>query len=161
MKRNVFYFLLLSIICLCSCESNDNTISTLKAVPFEEQLDIDILAIEAYLNSNSIVTETHNSGIRFVTTEEGQGPNPSNNNMVKVKYKGQLLDGTVFDENSDGVSFVLEGLIVAWQLMIPEMKEGGKMTIYAPSVYCYGFNGRGSIPSNANLIFDIELISVQ
>lgn len=45
--------------------------------------------------------------------------------------------------------------------MVPTMKVGGKIVIYAPSQYCYGTGGAGSISPNSNLIFEIELISIE
>ena len=50
--------------------------------------------------------------------------------------------------------------------MIPTMKPGSSITIFAPSRYCYGTRGNVDavgnviIPSNTNLVFDIGLVSI-
>lgn len=125
----------------------------------QEQFEIDLEMIDAYLDENDIQADVHESGIRYVTNVEGGGISPGVTDNVTVKYKGTLFDGTVFDQNPS-ISFNLSGLIPAWQIMIPEMNVGGKITMYAPSGYCYGTRGSGSIPPNTNLIFEVELLSV-
>jgi FKBP-type peptidyl-prolyl cis-trans isomerase FkpA len=129
---------------------------------FDEQLAIDTVKIDEYLVANEIDFQIHSSGIRYKMVLEGDGENPSSNQIVKVKYAGTLLNGTEFDSNSAGVEFLLSNLIQSWKIMIPEMKVGGKMIFYAPSVYCYGLNSPGgTIPPNSNLIFEVELLSIR
>lgn len=130
-------------------------------VMFDEQLVYDSALINNYLIENEIEALQHESGVRYVMTEEGSGDSPSSNDVVNVIYEGRFLSGEVFDSNSSGISFLLANLIPAWQSTIPLMKEGGKMTIYAPSGHCYGVDGRSNIPPNASLIFDIELVNVE
>ncbi len=79
---------------------------------------------------------------------------------MKVKYKGYLTDGTVFDQTTGSLSatFSLSGLIEGWQEGIPLLKKGGKGTFFLPSALGYGPSGAGSIPPNTVLIFEIELL---
>ena len=56
------------------------------------------------------------------------------------------------------INFPLENLITGWQIGIPLIKVGGRITLYIPSVYAYGKNGIGSdILPNASLEFEILL----
>lgn len=128
----------------------------------EQQLALDIELIDNYLLANDIDAQVHESEIRYVVETEGTGESPTLSNSVIAKYEGRFLDGRVFDKNSLGVNFSLQNLIEAWRIMIPEMKEGGKLTIYVPSTLGYGRIGSGSqgIPGNAILVFDIELVSL-
>jgi len=151
-------FLIISIVFLGISISCDTSFPT--PVSFEDQLAIDLELIDEFLSENEIVAEKHESSIRFLLTEEGTGDNPRGTDDVKVKYTASLLNGQVVDSSEDGVTFQLSRLILAWQIMIPTMNEGGKMTIYAPSVYSYGNQGQGQIPPNANIIFDIELVEI-
>ncbi|WP_424961124.1 FKBP-type peptidyl-prolyl cis-trans isomerase [Ekhidna sp.] len=127
----------------------------------EEQLDIDTLIIDEYLQESGIDYEVDLSGIRYQILAEGTGASPTVNDNVFVKYEGAFLNGNVFDSNSTGVQFGLQNLIEAWKIMIPTMKEGGKIKIFAPSEYCYGPAGNQAIPPNTILTFEIELIEVR
>ncbi len=130
----------------------------------QTQLDKDVEAIEAYLTDNSITAEVHSSGLRYVIDVAGEGNQPNLCNAVSVNYKGSLMsDGSVFDESTNAITFPLSNLIAGWQIGIPLIKQGGSITLYIPSVYGYGESGTGdgSIPSNANLIFEIDLVRVQ
>lgn len=129
-------------------------------LPFEEQLEIDIEIIEDYLEENEISATKDDSGIYYVIHIPGNDTMPTIEDFIEVTYEGRLLSEAVFDSNNQGIEFFLGQLISAWQLMIPLIGEGGSMTIYAPSVYCYGSNKVTGIPINSNLIFDIQLLKV-
>ncbi len=154
MKRLIFCFLPLLLAC-----SDDEEI----IVSPQQQLIIDTEIIDNYLTDNGIAAETDASGLRYVVNEPGDedGLVPSSSSTVTVKYEGRLLSNQqVFDSNSDGLTFQLSRLILGWQIGIPLIQEGGNITLYIPSGLAYGPSGIGSIPGNAVLIFDIELVSV-
>jgi len=126
----------------------------------DEQFSADTTIIESYLEANEIETEIHSSGIRFTIIEEGNGESPDETSEVEVKYTGTLVNDVIFDQNTEGVSFPLENLIEGWQIMLPQIQEGGRIKIYMPSRYGYGTTGTTNIPPNTVLIFDIELLSI-
>ncbi|MTI22042.1 hypothetical protein E1176_13510 [Fulvivirga sp. RKSG066] len=102
------------------------------------------------------------NGLRYVINASGEGSNPNICNSVTVNYVGKLMsNGSVFDKSSNPVTFPLSALITGWQIGIPLIASGGEVTLYIPSVYAYGSRGSGSIPPNANLIFDIDLLEVK
>jgi len=130
------------------------------------QLEADIAKIDAYLDENNIDAKKSSSGLRYVIEDEGLGASPQRGNIVKVHYVGTLLDGTQFDSSYDrgepfqythGVGQVING----WEEGITYIGEQGKITLYIPSVLAYGRPGKGDIGPNENLIFEIELLSVQ
>ena len=127
-----------------------------------EQLQNDIALIENYLDDNNITYESDVSGLRYVIHEQGDGGAPNANSTVRVAYEGRFLtDQQVFD-SSDDISFSLRNVIVGWQIGIPLVNEGGRITLYIPSGLAYGRAGiRGIIPANANLIFDVDLFEIQ
>jgi FKBP-type peptidyl-prolyl cis-trans isomerase len=84
---------------------------------------------------------------------------------VTIHYTGALAsDGTIFDsslrgENPQPATFPLDMLIAGWQKGIPGMKAGGTRRLFIPAELGYGASGAGSIPPNADLVFDIELFA--
>ncbi|MEL6134704.1 MAG: FKBP-type peptidyl-prolyl cis-trans isomerase [Bacteroidota bacterium] len=122
-------------------------------------------AADAFLaaNKDKEGVIVHESGLQYEVLQEGTGATPTVDDQVKIHYHGTLLDGTVFDSSVDRgepVTFALTGLIKAWQIAVPLMKEGAKYRIYSPPGLAYGEQGPPSIGPNAALIFDIELIEV-
>jgi len=68
-----------------------------------------------------------------------------------------LTDGTVFDAN-DNIDFLLRNVIRGWQVGIRAMSKGSSATLIIPPSAGYGSTGQGSIPPNAVLIFDVDLL---
>lgn len=165
--KAVLAVLFLSIIVFSSgCFSNSDDCNyelNLSGVD-STQLEEDINAIDAYLSENNIENvQEHSSGLRYVINKQGSGKTPGLCSQVSVNYQGKLMsDGTTFDQSQNPVTFPLRNLIYGWQIGIPLLQSGGSITLYIPSAYGYGSRGSGeSIPPNANLIFEIDLISVQ
>ncbi|RLK00295.1 peptidylprolyl isomerase [Tenacibaculum discolor] len=107
------------------------------------------------------------SGLRYKILQNGDGKQATKGAMVSVHYKGQLLDGTVFDSSykrkqpidfAIGVGQVIPG----WDEGIQLLKVGDKARLVIPSDLAYGAQGAGGvIPPNATLIFDVELMNVK
>lgn len=107
------------------------------------------------------------SGLRYKILQNGDGKQATKGAMVSVHYKGQLLDGTVFDSSykrkqpidfAIGVGQVIPG----WDEGIQLLKVGDKARLVIPSDLAYGTQGAGGvIPPNATLIFDVELMNVK
>jgi FKBP-type peptidyl-prolyl cis-trans isomerase len=104
------------------------------------------------------------SGLQYKTTKEGSGASPDANDKVTVHYTGTLLDGTKFDSSVDRgqpATFGLNQVIKGWTEGLQYLKEGGKAIYYIPYDLAYGPNGSRTIPGNATLIFEVELIKVE
>jgi FKBP-type peptidyl-prolyl cis-trans isomerase len=107
------------------------------------------------------------SGLRYKILQEGNGKQAVKGANVSVHYKGQLLDGTVFDSSykrkqpidfTVGIGQVIQG----WDEGILLLKVGDKARYVIPSNLGYGASGAGGvIPPNATLIFDVELMAVK
>ena len=119
--------------------------------------------IENYLDENQLTAERHSSGLYYIIEEPGTGGNPNVNSEVLVKYKGYLLDGTIFDQTpgSESTTFFLYQVIRGWQIGIPLLKKGGKGMFLIPSGLAYGPQPRVGIPANSVLIFETELVDFQ
>lgn len=102
-------------------------------------------------------------GFRYAKGDGSGGQRPTVQDEVTVHYTGRLVDGTVFDssvERGQPATFPLGGLIKAWQEAIPLMAVGDRIELAIPADMAYGPRGRGPIPGNATLFFDIELLGI-
>jgi FKBP-type peptidyl-prolyl cis-trans isomerase FkpA len=103
------------------------------------------------------------SGMIMQVLVAGEGEQPGPTDEVKVNYHGTLRDGTVFDSTVDRgepAQFPLDRVIPCWTEAIPQMKVGGKNRIVCPASIAYGSRGMGSIPGDAALVFEVELIEI-
>lgn len=105
------------------------------------------------------------SEISMEELEVGHGDKPVKGDTVKVHYRGNLEDGTVFDSSYDrGKPFEYklgEGTVVkGWEEALPEMQVGGKYKVRIPPSKGYGSKDHGNIPANSVLIFEMELIKI-
>lgn len=126
------------------------------------QAEKDDEIINNYLTENNIDAVKHSSGLYYLIIEEGTGGHPDVNSKVYVKYKGYYTNDQVFtDTGSEIASFELLGLIEGWVIGIPLLQKGGMGTFYLPSALAYGTRGKGAIPPNTVLIFDIELVNFE
>lgn len=129
-----------------------------------DQQEVDRLLIEEYVATNNLNVEVDPSGLYYTIENPGTGVQPKLTDEVEVRYKGYLLDGTVFDQTESGKTavFYLGGLIPGWQIAIPLLKEGGKGIFIHPSYLAYGRRGAGNlIGPNEVLVFEIELVKVK
>ena len=104
------------------------------------------------------------SGLQYQIVKEGDGPIPGPNSTVTVHYRGTLLSGEEFDNSfkrGQPASFPVTGVIKGWTEALLLMKTGAQWKLFIPADLAYGPNGRGPIPPNSTLLFDVELLSVQ
>ena len=124
-------------------------------------------AIEAELDKLATGFEKTESGLRYQILQKGTGAQATKGAMVSVHYKGQLTDGTVFDSSykrKEPIEFALGmGQVIAgWDEGVSLLNVGDKARFVIPSNLGYGSRGAGgAIPPNANLIFDVELVSIK
>jgi FKBP-type peptidyl-prolyl cis-trans isomerase len=124
-------------------------------------------AIEAELDKLATGFEKTESGLRYQILQNGTGTQATKGATVSVHYKGQLTDGTVFDSSykrKEPIEFALGmGQVIAgWDEGVSLLKVGDKARFVIPSNLGYGSRGAGGvIPPNANLIFDVELVSIK
>jgi len=121
----------------------------------------------AYLEKNETaegvqVTET---GLQYKVLKTGSGSTPQATDRVRCHYRGQLIDGTVFDssyERNEPAVFPVQGVIPGWTEALQKMKVGDKWQLVLPSDLAYGEAGAGqAIPGNATLVFEVELLGIE
>lgn len=114
-------------------------------------------------NAKRIEVKTTASGLQYEIIKNGNGARPSSDDIVKLHYKGTLIDGTVFDSSIDrgepatfGVSQVIAGFSEAIQMM----NVGSSLIAYIPQELAYGERGAGPIEPFSTLIFQIDLLEI-
>jgi FKBP-type peptidyl-prolyl cis-trans isomerase FkpA len=139
------------------------------AVHDAAQRKIDEKKLQEYFQKNDLHPKKGAGGMYYTITKEGTGRQVLIGEVVKMNYTGRLLDGTVFDSNTDpafrhqepfefqiGSGRVIRG----WEKGIQQLKKGSVATLYIPSLMGYGEDGGPRIPANSILIFDVEVLDV-
>lgn len=98
-------------------------------------------------------------GLTYTVIKAGKGDKPGANAKVKVNYKGMLTaDGSTFDSGQDA-EFPVSGVIPGFAQGLQLMQPGAKYRICIPAKLGYGETGTGPIPANADLVFEVDLLS--
>ncbi len=97
-----------------------------------------------------------------LTTGTGEAVQPGA--TVTVNYTGALAaTGVIFESSYDSgqpATFPLDGVIAGWTQGIPGMQVGGKRRLIIPASLAYGERASEKIPANSDLVFDVELVSI-
>jgi FKBP-type peptidyl-prolyl cis-trans isomerase len=112
----------------------------------------------------------NNKDALFGDIKAGSGAQLTTGKKGTVYYKGWLTNGTLVDQSPVSASsqpqpytFTLGAheVIPGWEEAIYGMKAGGKRLLIIPPAVGYGSQGKGLVPPNAVLIFEVQLLSVQ
>ncbi len=106
-------------------------------------------------------------GVQYGDIIEGCGAQVKAGDKVTVQYTGWLTNGKEFDSSrSPGrqpFSFVVgKGTVISgWEEGVLGMRVGTVRRLVIPPALGYGAGGAGSsIPPNATLVFNVELLSI-
>ncbi len=141
------FWLTLILVAMVACDTEDA----------EDRAEKDRKKIIDYLHENELDYYEHESGVFIVMDNPGSGSHPGEGSTVRMSYTGYLLDEEVFDSATNADIF-LPNTVRGFRKGVMEFKRGGSGTILIPSGLGYGTSGTGSIPGNAVLIFDVEII---
>lgn len=119
-------------------------------------------------NAKKTGVKTTDSGLQYEVITEGpaDGKSPTDTNIVRVHYKGTLLDGSEFDSSyarNEPAEFPLGEVIAGWTEGVQLMSVGDKFRFVIPPALAYGETGTpgGPIGPNEALVFEVELLDVK
>ena len=106
--------------------------------------------------------------LRYIDTKIGTGGPAEERKYYTVHYTGWLTNGTKFDSSFDHPGgepitfpYGAHRVIMGWDTGFQGMHVGGKRRLFVPYQLAYGESGRPPvIPAKADLIFDVELVSM-
>ncbi|WP_339043873.1 FKBP-type peptidyl-prolyl cis-trans isomerase [Cardinium endosymbiont of Tipula unca] len=145
-----------------------------------EQTAADKKKIEDYLEKNNIQALSTASGLFYSIDQASQEIPVVKHKTVKVHYTGRLLDDKLFDtsivevakannaydpqRDYQPIEFQVGAgnVIPGWDEGLLLLKKSEKARFFIPSILAYGTNGIGDvIPSNAILVFEVEVVDVR
>ncbi len=139
---------LLLIIGLISCKK-------------EEVID-ENAKMEDYIKSKDLLVDTIVDGIYIARQRIGTGELIKSGDYVTVAYKGELLNGKVFDQSSAfKFKFMTDRMIESWEKALVLLRENDNVVLISHSRYAYGDRQIGSIPANSPLVFEITISKVE
>jgi FKBP-type peptidyl-prolyl cis-trans isomerase FkpA len=156
--------LLLFSVFIIGCTKNTGVVAQVKA-----QAAIDDKLIQQYLQAKGLTAVATNiqdtTGVYYVIDTPGTvSALYTSSTTVTVGYTGaSLATGAVFAQTDNfHPSFVLGQVIRGWQLGIPQIKQGGTITLFVPSRDAYGPYAQPNynLPANSVLIFTIKVYNV-
>lgn len=110
--------------------------------------------------------ETTASGLQYLEENAGSGETPKAGEIVTMHYIASMLDGTELANtytNNEPMSTVwgADRLLPGWEEGVGLMKPGGKAKLILPAELAFGEQGYGMIPPGAQIVMEVELLSVQ
>jgi FKBP-type peptidyl-prolyl cis-trans isomerase FkpA len=147
--RKIVHLIFITLVAVSCSTYNDDDIKN-----FDQQ-------ITDYLKSKNIKCEKSPSGLYYKILEPGEGDQIKFTDHVSFTYKGEFLDGKVFDHETKPVEFEVRKLIGAWKEIMVELKPGGKAFLIAPPQLGYGDRQLDDIPANSILVYELEVHAVK
>lgn len=159
--KKIFFLPLVAVLALAfaGCLKGTNSEPCVNKTPASEAT-----AMQAYATSKNYNVTTHSSGLLYEVVNAGIGVVPSLTSRIFVTYTGRLIPSDeVFDDQTNHTltGWQLQSLIPGWQMGLPLIAKGGTIRLILPSSLAYGCTGYASIPRDALLFFEINLVDVQ
>ena len=120
--------------------------------------------INRYQKNSGLNFTRDTSGVYYNIINPGVGTaDVTLSSTITASYTGKFFNGVQFDASASDspLTTVLgSGVIKGWHILT-KIKKGGKIQILIPSYRAYGVTGKGTIPANTPLYFEIDLIDVK
>ena len=127
----------------------------------EKNKEISRRYLEEALKTEGI--EKTENGLVYQIIELGIGAFPKPDDMVRLNYRGRLINGQEFDssfQRGRPADLVMSDVIPGFREGLQLLREGGRIILYIPPELGYGEEAQQGIPANSVLTFEIDLIEV-
>ena len=105
------------------------------------------------------------SGLQYAVLREGNGEKPRLTDIVKVRYRATLLDGTEFassEKDGQPATVRVDRVLRGWTEALQLMKVGSRYRVFLPPSLAFGARARGRLLAPyATVIYELELLSVE
>jgi FKBP-type peptidyl-prolyl cis-trans isomerase len=126
----------------------------------------DMTEIRVYIDSLGIDAKTTQTGLWYFISNRGEGPNAQKRQIISLKYKVSLLDGTVcYNSESDGLK-VFEvghgGVESGLEEGVLMLNKGSKAIFILPPYLAHGLLGDDNkIPARSSIVYEVEVLSIE
>lgn len=135
----------------------------------EERFSADKKAIHEYCMEKKIKAKRSSSGVSYQITKAGKGAYPKVGETIVIQYEGSLVDGTVFEKNTDKTPFSFEvgkkKAIKGLDEAVMFFNKGSEGYVVIPSKLAYGpmpiEEENINIPAHSVLIFKIKVLDIK
>ncbi len=174
MNRIIIHTIVLVIttILLISCNDTGKTkrrryVSKETLINVNKKLvNRDMIEIKKYVDSLAIDAKITETGLWYFIKESGEGSNAQKRQIITLKYKVSLLDGTVcYTSDKDGLK-VFEvghgGVEPGLEEGVLMLNKGTKAIFILPPYLAHGLLGdENKIPARSSIVYDVEVLSIE
>ena len=117
--------------------------------------------IQEYIHENNFYFTRSESGLYYNIINQGNGPKTKITDIVRLTYKGKLLDGRVFENQKDPIEFEVKQLIEGFKEGLEMCSSGAEIELIVPPQLGYGNNELNDIPANSILFYSIKVLEIR
>jgi peptidylprolyl isomerase len=159
----------LMILLISACQPAELAVETTD-VPLDPTAETDPLTSNELSSSDELINLdgalTTESGLQYLETLPGDGPNPEDGDIVTMNYVASLPDGTEFGnsyQQGTPVKAIVgrDQLLPGWEEGLKLMKAGGQARMVLPPELAFGAEGFGMIPPDSYVILVVEVITIE
>jgi FKBP-type peptidyl-prolyl cis-trans isomerase len=101
--------------------------------------------------------------VQYKIMRAGQGKKPAEDSVVRCRFKGKLVDGSIIDksDNKKPSSMHVSGLVEGLKEAVKLMPAGSKWEIVVPPQLAYGTFGNRGVGPNAVLVYEMEILGIK
>lgn len=103
------------------------------------------------------------SGVQYKILRAGNGPKPTQGNVLACRFRGTLIDGSEFEKTDAKKPAFLKvaGFVPGLNEAVKLMPAGSKWQIVVPPKLAYGEQGNRGVGPHAVVIYEMEIIGIR